>query len=346
MKSFTLKIQAKKVETPDAVTICFKQPALKKIQYVAGQYLTVIVRINGRRYLRPYSFSSAPGVDNTLDITIKRCPQGIVSNHIIDTFEEGQLIEVMSPLGDFTFEKIRDPNDKRFILWGAGSGITPLYSLIKAALKGNLFKHVTLVYGNRSNDTIIFKKSLEELQSQYESRFSIWHFHTRLSVASSNPFLIQGRIDPEKIMDVLRSEGNMENSVHFICGPSGLKESVKASLQGFRIDESRIFSEDFELIRNPEDFKNISTQNVLVNFNGAERSVEVVKGKSILESALDSMIELPYSCQIGNCSICKAKVLAGEVSMIGLQKRPVDLTNDECLLCCSFPQSNNVKVLI
>src|SRR3954464_7515541 len=99
MKHYTLKVIELRTETTDTITVVFKQPGLKKINYVAGQYLTLIFRINGRRYIRPYSFSSAPGVDSTLNVTIKRVPGGIISNHILDKVSVGDLIETIQPMG-------------------------------------------------------------------------------------------------------------------------------------------------------------------------------------------------------------------------------------------------------
>ena len=105
MITFALKVAEKRQETSDTVTLCFKQPGLKKIKYKAGQYLTLIFRINGRRYMRPYSFSSAPGVDTFLEVTVKRVRGGVVSNHICDFVGEGDLVEVMQPLGNFIVDE-------------------------------------------------------------------------------------------------------------------------------------------------------------------------------------------------------------------------------------------------
>ena len=111
MGNYTLRIAEVKRETEDTVTLCFKQPGLKKIKYIAGQYLTLIFRINGRRYIRPYSFSSCPGVDSYLEVTVKRVQNGLVSNHINDMVNVGDSIEVMPPMGDFIFEANDDLTD-------------------------------------------------------------------------------------------------------------------------------------------------------------------------------------------------------------------------------------------
>lgn len=346
MQHYTLKVLELRTETTDTVTVVFKQPGLKKISYKAGQYLTLIFRINGRKYIRPYSFSSSPLVDSTLQVTIKRVPGGIVSNHIIDKVQVGDVIEVMEPMGDFTLENEFILPNAHLVLWGAGSGITPLMSLAKYALHTNLFSHVTLVYGNRNTESVIFNDSITELKNQHPGVFSSWHFYTQPVVSVNDPYVIQGRIDPTKVLSVMQAEGDLNNTVHYICGPTGLKESVKATLNTLGVSSGQIFSEDFEVVRNPEEFANIITRTVSINKGTEKTDVEVVKGKSILEAGLDALLDISYSCQTGNCMVCKGTLLKGEIKMIGLQSKPLELAENECLLCCSFPLTDDIEVLI
>jgi ring-1,2-phenylacetyl-CoA epoxidase subunit PaaE len=344
MQYFTLKVIGLHSETEDTVTVSFKQPGLKKVKYIAGQYLTLMFRINGRKYIRPYSFSSAPVIDANLEVTIKRVPGGIVSNHIIDKLKVDDIVEVMEPMGDFVLNENVISPDSNIVLWGAGSGITPLISIAKYALYNNLVSHVTLMYGNRNVESVIFKNKIEDLRKQYEDKFSAWHFHTRLVVASNNPYLVQGRINPDKVLSIMHSEGKLNNTLHYICGPLGLKESVISALLNLGVNREQIFSEDFEAIRNPEDFENIKTRTVLIKKAGEHTIVEVVKGKSILEAGLDAMIDMSYSCQTGNCLVCKGRLVKGEVKMIGVKKLPESLQRDNYLLCSSFPLTDDVEI--
>lgn len=342
MNIYTLKVFEIRRETEDTITLCFKQPGLRKIKYQAGQYLTLIFRINGRRYIRPYSFSSAPVVDQMLEVTIKRVANGIVSNHIHDTVIVGESIEVMQPMGDFICETIQ----KSVFLWGIGSGITPLISIAKHVLATANETKVNLIYGNRSYESTIFLDQLNQLQKSYPERFVVKHFHTQMKINHNIPGLIEGRIDQVKAINILEQLNHSSDSTHYICGPAGLKESVKAALKYQGVTDSHIFSEDFELIKDPNDFESIITQLVKLKFNNEEFDIEVVKGKSVLESALDAGIELPYSCQTGNCSTCKGKLLRGDVKMIGLNKERTDLLMGEYLICCTHPLSNNVYIEI
>lgn len=345
MKKYTLKIIEIRQETIDASTLIFKQPALKKIKYHAGQYLTLIFHINGRRYIRPYSFSSSPSMDANLEITVKRVQGGIVSNHIADCLKVDDLVEVMEPMGHFVLNTNLITTDTHVVLWGAGSGITPLISIIKEALNQNLSKQVTLVYGNRNQGNVIFKDRIDSLKAAYNN-FTSWNFHTKAIISEINSKIVEGRIDPAKVLSVMREEGDLNKTIHYICGPLGLKESVKTALLDLGVKPQNVLTEDFEIVRDAAEFENISTQMVTVIKSGVKFSVEVIKGKSILEASLDAMIDLSYSCQTGNCSVCKAELIKGEVKMIGLTTRPQELNGTECLLCCSFPLANNVEVAV
>jgi len=342
--NYTLRVAELRKETEDTVTLCFKQPGLKKIKYLAGQYLTLIFRINGRRYIRPYSFSSCPGVDSYLEVTVKRVANGLVSNHINDMINVGDSIEVMPPMGDFIFEANDAITDVYF--WGVGSGITPLISLIKHILSSTSSIMVHLNYGNKNHETTIFKDQIEALKTQYSERLIIRHFHTKLVLNESNPYLIQGRIDQDRALPILDANLDPNCCAHYICGPSGLKESVKTAIQTKFGCLINVYSEDFELVKDPKDFIDIHTQEISLTFEGKLHTLEVAKGKTILEAALDADIELPYSCQTGNCSTCKGKVLNGNLKMIGLTKERSDLEAHEYLLCCSHPLTENVQIEI
>jgi ring-1,2-phenylacetyl-CoA epoxidase subunit PaaE len=340
MKSYTLRVCEIRNETEDCITLCFKQPGLRKIKYIAGQYLTLIFRINGRRYIRPYSFSSSPAVDDLLEITIKRVPNGIVSNHIHDAVAVGDSIETMEPMGDFIHENFND----EVYLWGVGSGITPLFSIAKQLLSDSQLTRVYLIYGNRNHESTIFSSRLKDLSRLHPDQFFVRHFHTQLNINQDIPGLIEGRINFENAIQILNALNCSKSSVHYICGPPGLKSSVKEALKFHGIADENVKAEDFELIKDPKDFENIQTQQVRLKFENREFELEITKGKTILESALDAGIELPYSCQTGNCSTCKGRLVLGEAKMIGLTKKRDDLLNNEYLLCCTHPISNDVNI--
>ena len=342
MKLYTLKIESIKEETADSITLCFKQPGLRKIKYLAGQYLTLSFRINGRKYLRPYSLSSSPSTDSLLEVTIKRIQNGLVSNYIHDNLQVGNLIEVMEPLGDFCYTQ--NFNDDTIYFWGAGSGITPLISIIKEILATFPKIKIHLIYGNKNAESIILSETLNQLLVLYPSVFTITHFFSQLNVDSKLPNVFHGKINKQFIVELLKN--NSVNNKHYICGPIELKNMIKETLSEMGILSSNIFSEDFKLAINSNDFENIKTQKIILNFHNTNIEVEVTKGKSVLEGALDAGIELPYSCQTGNCSTCKGTLKSGELKMLGLSNERNDIKSGDYLLCCSYPLTDNVFIEI
>lgn len=340
MKTYTLKVQDVKKEADDTVTICFKQPGLKKIKYLAGQYLTLQFRINGRRYIRPYSFSSTPLIDSTIDVTVKRVPGGIVSNYINDFVKVDDVIEVQEPMGDFVFEENKSINS--VVFWGVGSGITPLFSMIKDLLKINPKINIHLIYGNKYKKAVIFFKDLEQLKSAYPERFSAYYFYSKEEFFNNESHHFHGRINSDFVGELIKKIE--EPARHYVCGPIGLKNTIKDSLFNLTGNLDNFFSEDFEIVKNPEDFKSVVNQEIVLSFQGNENKFIINKGNSILEEALEMGLELPYSCQTGNCSTCKATLKSGEVKMIGLSKPRTDLNEHEYLLCCSYPMTSNVYI--
>jgi ring-1,2-phenylacetyl-CoA epoxidase subunit PaaE len=343
MKNYTLKIHDIRNETKDTITLCFKQPGLRKIKYQAGQYLTLSFRINGRKYTRPYSFSSAPSVDSFLEITIKRISEGIFSNYIHDSIQAGDTVEVMEPMGDFIHVTRETINQIYF--WGVGSGITPLISIIKEVLISNPQVHVTLVYGNKNFESTIFLEAINLLIQLYPAHFKVWHFHTQYTHDEKHHFVRSGRINKEFIIELLGSV-DADRAMHYICGPTDLKTMIKDALNVLEFPNEYIFSEDFELVKDPKEFADIHTRNVKISFEGNDTLVEVLKGKTVLESALDAGIELPYSCQTGSCNTCKGKLKEGKMRMIGLTKDREDLEKEDYLLCCSHPTTDDVYIEI
>ncbi len=342
MKNYTIQIVKIINETKETKTICFKQPNLRKIKYQAGQFFTLIFTINGRKYARAYSLSSSPSVDSFLEVTIKRIPNGIVSNYIHNFLKEGDMVEAIPPIGDFVFDTNSQTNAIYF--WGAGSGITPLIAMIKEILFSNQTIQLCLIYGNKNLESIIFLEKIKELESIYPKQFKVFHFLSQeKNLRQENVY--EGRINTQFIEKLLENQDS-KTTLHYICGSNGLKKTVKSVLNQMQFSESAIYSEDFELIIDPKEFEDIEDRKVKINFSGKDIQIKILKGKNILEVALDNNIELPYSCQTGNCSTCKATLLEGKMKMIGLEKPRTDLKDNEFLLCCSYPLTEDIYIKI
>ena len=342
-KQYTLKLIETGKETIDTFSFIFKQPGLRKIKYTAGQYITLSVNINGRKYRRAYSFSSSPSVDENLKITIKRVPNGIVSNYLIDKINVGDIIEVSEPKGEFIFNQEKNPS--QVFLWSAGSGITPIYSILNQLLIINPSIQIHLIYGNSTKEDTIFLNELMQLAINYKEQFVLNLFFSRTNeLQVENSF--SGRINSDFVKDyTMKHLNNLGESQHFICGPSQMKKMIFESLQDIGVSEDRIFSEDFELTVNEQDLTEVIDSEVELHLFGVEHNILVEKGKSILDAYLDNGIDLPYSCQTGSCNTCKATILSGEAKMIGVKERN-DLSKHETLLCCSFPLTQNIQIEI
>lgn len=342
MIKFTLTIKEIRKETNDSITICFKQPGIRKIKYKPGQYLTLILRINGRKYARPYSFSSAPSVDAGLEITVKRVINGIVSNYINDELKEGDVVEVLEPMGDFIYES--PYLGKSIFLWGVGSGITPLFSILKEALNTQRDMPIYLIYGNKNQESTIFNNQLKSLEKEYPTIFSLTNFYSQEVNPDESNTVQKGRISSEFVNSFIKKNSSVNASVHYICGPNGLKNSIKKSLLELEVPSSVIFIEEFELVIDPKEFEGVEDSKVTIEVQGQQTEIFVPKGKSILDVALDNNLEIPYSCQTGNCSSCKVKLKEGQLKIIGLTKKREDLGQQEFLLCCSYPLTCSISI--
>jgi ring-1,2-phenylacetyl-CoA epoxidase subunit PaaE len=344
VKQYTLSIQEIRKETEDSITICFKQPGLRKIKYQAGQYITLIVKVNGRKYARPYSFSSAPSVDTALEVTVKRVTNGIVSNYINSELKVGDVVEVLEPMGDFIYESSNTTHP--IFLWGVGSGITPLFSIIKEVLHKQPDTPIHLIYGNKNEESTIFKNQLSLLKQEYPSVFSMAKFYSQIDNLIESNTIHKGRISSDFVTHLVAQQKNVKESLHYICGPEGLKDTIQISLMDLEIPSSSIFVEEFDLVIDPKELESVEDCRVTVNYQNSLSEIFVPKGRSILDVALDNDIEIPYSCQTGSCNSCKGKLKEGQLKMIGLSKERKDLAQDEFLLCCSYPLTSEVSIEI
>lgn len=341
--TFRLQVEDVVRETEDTITICFKQPGLKKIKYQSGQYLTVVLNINGRKYKRPYSISSTFGVDKTLNITIKRVVNGVVSNYINDNIIAGSFLEVIQPMGTFYLD-LEDAFDGTIFLWGAGSGITPLFSIIKTILFQRKIKNrIVVIYSNPIEKNVIFKQALEKVQEEYSTQMNVIFYYTRENANSI--FGKVGRIKHTDVEDLLKMNGENVQSRHYICGPEEMKTMIVGVLKENNIQKENIFTEDYEHHVKASDLTNVVDSTILISTREFDSNFHVKRGNNVLEAALNVSLDLPYSCQTGNCNLCKAKLIKGSVKMLGAEN-VADLEPDDFLLCCTYPLSTQVEFKI
>ncbi|MEN7550369.1 2Fe-2S iron-sulfur cluster-binding protein [Rapidithrix thailandica] len=346
---YNLKVKSVVRETEDAVTIHFKQPLFRKVKYKPGQFLTLLVPVNGETLRRSYSMCSAPTLDSTVAVTIKRVEGGKVSNHLNDHAKSGDVIQVMKPMGHFGTEASK--NKKRHIvLFGAGSGITPLMSILKSVLFYEPNSTVSLVYGNRNEQSIIFKEKLTEYKEKFGDRFNLVHV---LSKPSENWGGYTGRIDETKVVNILNllPKFSEEDTEYFLCGPHALMDMVETTLKKTKVPEFKIHHESFVSTKDPkkvaEELKSFKTHKVKILIDGEEHQLTVPPDKSILDVALDEGLDLPFSCQSGLCTACRGLCKEGKVKMV----EGDGLSHDEIkegyiLTCVGHPQTEDVVIEI
>ncbi|MCV9389220.1 ferredoxin--NADP reductase [Reichenbachiella ulvae] len=346
--STNLQLTIKEVvkETDDAVSIVFEEPESGPIQYQPGQYLTLIDTIDGKKVRRAYSLSSSPALQENPTVTVKRVENGLMSNHVNTNFEAGKTIEVMAPMGSFVIE-IKPEIKKHLYLFGGGSGITPLMSITKTVLKTEAESKVTLLYANRDEKSIIFKSKLEELQSEFGERLEVIHF---LENAPADWSGYTGYMTYDAIKESLdKTKDETFSTVHYMtCGPEPMMNIVTETLESLSINMDHFHKESFTPTNTTEPAAASdasSDQTVKINLDGETHEVLVPAGTPILEAGLDAGIDMPYSCQSGLCTACRAKVVSGEVE----NENADGLTDGEkaqgyVLLCVGHAASEGIEV--
>jgi ring-1,2-phenylacetyl-CoA epoxidase subunit PaaE len=336
-------------ETKDAITIVFAQPQ-QALNYKSGQFLTLIANINGKDTRRAYSLCSSPFVDQDLAVTVKRVDQGIMSNWLADNLKAGQSLKIMEPMGQFTTEY--DPNKKRhLVMFAGGSGITPMLSIIKSILTQEPKSIVSLIYCNRDEDSIIFYKELEKWETRYEGRLHVIHI---LDNAPMNWQGYSGLLNHEmltRLFERIPDWGN--DTTYLMCGPEGMMKNVESLLAMRNIPPSKIFKESFVQGTIDKDPKaaaapsETKAREVTIRYDGQEYKVLVEPQNTILQTALDKGIDLPYSCQSGLCTACRGKALSGKVKLDeeeGLSQS--ERAEGYVLTCVGHPLTDDVVIEI
>lgn len=346
-----LTVKEIKKETPECVSVLFEVPETLQNDFLfsQGQSLTLRTTINGEEIRRNYSICSSP-LENKLKVAIKKVEGGVFSSFANEQLKKGDVLDVMPPVGKFN-TPLHPENKKNYLAFAAGSGITPVISLIKTTLATEKYSRFTLVFGNRNRSSIIFFEELEALKNQYMERFSLVHILSRERMDTDLNF---GRISQEKLEELDRLEDFTSTDDFFICGPEEMIFTVKEFLEKKGIGGNKIHLELFNSTKSPRstvDSPQINTAGAVSNINVKVdgRSFEVTipfnSDQTILDAALQQGADLPYACKGGMCCTCKAKLLEGEVSMDvhwGLEDEEV--AKGYILTCQSHPKTEKVVV--
>tara|TARA_R110002072_G_scaffold20688_4_gene74849 strand:+ start:2024 stop:3070 length:1047 start_codon:yes stop_codon:yes gene_type:complete len=344
MDFHSLPIKDIQRETNDSVSITFDIPAeyKKNFLFEAGQYLTLETEIDGEKVRRAYSIWKAP-FENEVSVLVKQIDGGKFSTYANNELSIGARINVATPDGNFKIAQ----NGKSSTFFAAGSGITPIISIIKQQLFNAKNNKVVLFYANRSEEDVIFKDELNKLNTTFPNQLTVHHLFTR-DKSNSNTF--SGRIDKIKCQEFLISKDlNIHSDDFYMCGPEEMTLSIKEFLLENKVNEKNIH---FELFNSSEatdgKFESSIEQAIVVAIiddDEFEYEYTIAEADSLLDAGNDSGLDLPFSCKGGVCCTCKAKVIEGEAKMI----KNYALTEEEVadgyiLTCQSHPTTEKLIV--
>ena len=313
-KFFPLTIKNVIRETEQAVSLEFEIPQEHKSEFdfKAGQYITIRTTIDGKEVRRAYSICTAPGED-TFKVTVKEVKDGVFSMIANNKLKPGDVLEVHPPEGRFIFEPNANAGTQTYVAFAAGSGITPVLSIIKTVLKKEKNSNFILVYGNRTPDDTIFFKELLELQVQNPERLFIEFSYSRCREENCH----FGRIDRSTVNFILKNKfKNTDFSNFYLCGPEEMINDVTEVLIENGIPKEKILFELFNTEVAGEIKSDLEGETELTIVVDDEVTVlKMPKNKTVLQTALDHGLDVPYSCQGGICSSCVARIIEGKAEM-------------------------------
>ena len=349
----SLRIRKINKETPDCVSIVFDVPQdlSKDFYYREGQNITVKKLIGDEEVRRSYSICAAPH-ENELKIAVKKVEGGLFSSYANHELKAGDTLEILPPTGNFT-ANLCGKKQAAYLAIAAGSGITPVISIIKHTLKTEPGSSFTLIFGNRSRSSIIFFDELQNLKDQYLGRFNLVNILSRERIDTDIHY---GRIDSEKLSSLEKFIPYASFDAAYVCGPEEMIFTARDFLSGKGLDPKKIH---FELFTVPgqktpgkskeakqEEKETGPKSKIDITLDGRSFSIELgYTGSSILDAALQHGADLPYACKGGVCSTCKAKVLEGKVEMdTNYALEPEEVEQGFILTCQGHPRSPVVKV--
>lgn len=354
VKFHSLKVKDIRPETADCVSVALEVPEelADDFKFIPGQYLTFRRGDGEQEIRRSYSICAAPN-DCELRVAIKKVEKGQFSTYANEELKPGDTLDVMPPMGNFTI-KGKDTKHKHYMAVVAGSGITPVMSIMKTVLEQDDETQFTLIYGNKSRGTIIFREAIEALKNKYMERLRVYHVLSRESMDAP---LFNGRITADKCKDMCDKLINI-NTVDevFICGPEQMILSVRQQLIDLGMESGQVH---MELFTSPDQPKashekwekehaedNGKMSKVSITLDGTTFDLDLpYNGDSILDAALKMGADLPFACKGGVCCTCRARITEGDVEMeVNYALEPDEVEDGYVLTCQSHPRSERVVV--
>jgi ring-1,2-phenylacetyl-CoA epoxidase subunit PaaE len=346
---YPLVVQGIRHETRDAAVVVFDVPSsLRELfTFIQGQYLTIKATINGDSIRRSYSISSAVQ-DGVLRIVVKRAPGGVFSNWILDCVKVGDVLEVMPPMGSF-YVPLKAERASRYVAFAVGSGITPIFSIVKTTLLAEPNSSFTLFYGNRASGSVILREELSDLKDRFLSRLAVVHVMSR---EHQDVDLLNGRITGEKAQELLRQFCDLDRvDVFFLCGPHEMVEEIRSLLgrSGFPAERIKVeyFAAKTEVRRTEAYTHDLAKQqscHVRLTMDGGQQPFTMRQGgETLLDGAIRAGIDVRYSCKSGVCATCRAKLIGGQVDMdANYALEDYEIARGFILTCQSYPISSEI----
>lgn len=341
------KLTVKEVQhiTPNAVTISFHIPEnlKKEFQFTAGQYITIKKEIEGKELRRDYSICSSPK-SGEIKVGVKKIKGGSFSNYANTQLKEGDILEVHTPNGRFTLET-NNSKSRNIAAFAAGSGITPVISIMQTVLEEDPHSNFVLVYGNKSVSETMFNDEILQLISTYNNRLMVYFIYSQEQPENS----LFGRIEPSTVNFVIKNKHKDVNfDAFYLCGPEAMINSVSDTLQKNGVEKNKIHFELFtSSIPAEENLNDIPEGKTKVKVMLDDVEVEFVmdKKKLVLDAALSNKLDAPYSCQGGICSSCIARLKEGKVEMVKNQiLTDGELAEGLILTCQSHPITDTIYI--
>lgn len=349
---FPLEVADIRRETRDAVVVTLAPRAEDRaaFDFTQGQYLTFRRSFEGEELRRSYSICTGKD-EGVLKVGIKRVDGGAFSTWANEELKPGDVVEAMSPMGAFHVP-LKPEEGRHYLAFAGGSGITPVLSLIKTTLAREPKSRFTLVYGNRSINSIMFREELEDIKNVHLGRFNVVHV---LESEAQEVELFSGRIDAEKCTRLFKGWINIAAiDMAFICGPEPMMLAIAAALREHGLRDDQIKFELFasaprrgkHVVRTAADNGKAAMCTATITLDGMTRVIEMAKtGQTILEAALGASLDAPYACKAGVCSTCRAMVVEGEVEMeTNHALEDYEVRQGYVLTCQCYPLSDRVVV--
>ena len=357
-----LRVSEIRPSTREAVVISFEVPEslADAFQYFSGQYLTIRKEIGGKEVRRAYSMCSSLHMNEPLQVAVKRVEGGLMSTFLNTQLKVGDLLDVMVPEGRFLLKP--DPDQRKtYVMIAAGSGITPMLSMLKSVIEAEPKSQVLLFYGNRNEASIMFRSELESLVSRYRGQLEVVHVLSKSGKSGGKGLFgwmngsgdawegMKGRLDGAMLNRLLDDNPPVTESIeYFICGPGSMNEDITNALKSRGVEKKFIHTEHFSSHHLPHEQKakgDVDGAQLTVHLDGQKITTVIPSGVNILQHLLNEGYDPPYSCTSGSCASCIGKVISGKARMeVCLALDEEEVKDGFVLTCQAHPESAELEL--